>query len=404
MIHPHLNSRIRGQRRGSALVLIAIMMSTFVIVAAITVDYAYLQLVRTELRSATDAAARAGAEALSRTESVEEAHAAARDYAALNTVGGRPFLLADSDIAVGRVELDGQSRWRFVPDALRPNAVRVNARTGDGALHPAVPLFFSGVHGRTDISPGYHATAGQQEVEVCLALDRSGSMLFDMSGNEYVYPPNNPNLSSFTAWGWTWRNHLSPPHPTGSRWAVLSGAIDLFLEEAGNYIPPPRTALVTWASSYQMPIKPHTVFDAATTDVPLPAMEGHLWETNRAAVQDAVQQLGEVPMMGATNLSAGLDLAVAVLGGPNSRSLANKVVILLTDGEWNEGRHPREAAFDARDAGVVVHCIVMLTTDQPDVREVAAITGGKYYFTQNEAELRAAFQDIARSLPIVLIE
>ncbi len=404
MIHHNSNSRIRGKRRGSALVLIAIMLSTFVVVVAISVDYAYFQLVRTELRAVTDAAAMAGAEALARTECPEEARAAAVHYAALNTVGSRPLLLDEWDIDVGRVELDNQSRWQFQTNSARPNAVRVNARTGEGARHAAIPLFFSGVHGQRDVAPSYTATAGQNEVEVCLALDRSGSMLFDMSGAEYVYPPNNPNLSGYTRWGWIWQNHLSPPHPTESRWAILAGAVDLFLEEAGNYARPPRTALVTWASDYTMPVSPYTKFYAATTDVPLPAAEGFSWDSNRTDVLSAVQFLGTVPMMGATNLSSGLDRAVAVLQGPNSRKLANKVVILMTDGEWNEGRHPRQAAFDAREAGIVVHCIMMLTTDQPEIREVAEITGGRYYFTRNEAELRAAFQDVARTLPIVLVE
>jgi Ca-activated chloride channel homolog len=109
-------------------------------------------------------------------------------------------------------------------------------------------------------------------------------------------------------------------------------------------------------------------------------------------------------MMGATDLSAGLDRAVSVLTGPNSTAFSNKVVILLTDGEWNFGRHPLEAARDARDAGVIVHCVLMLTTDQPVIRQVAQITGGRYYVTNNESELRQAFHELARSLPVVMTQ
>ncbi len=44
----------------------------------------------------------------------------------------------------------------------------------------------------------------------------------------------------------------------------------------------------------------------------------------------------------------------------------------------------------------------MLTQYQSDLEEIATITGGKYYGTSNETELRAAFEEIARSLPVVL--
>jgi len=401
------------QRRGAALVLITIMLFGFAMMTAITVDFAVVQLVRTEMRAATDAAAKAGAEALARTEDISEARAAAIHYASLNTVASDPLQIRESDIEVGRLEeVEGLARLQFFPNAAPPNAVRVNARTGGEALHPAIPLFFAGIHGKPNFSPVYLATAGQQEVEVCLVLDRSGSMLFDMSGSNFVYPPNNPNLMPWAQYQalpqsyrtTLWRNHLSPPHPTVGRWATLAGAIDLFLYEAGQFDPPPRTSLVTWASDYTMPVNPNTVFHAATTDLPLPPFEGHSWQNNVSAIQGIVQQLGSQPMMGATNLSAGLDAGVAALTGPNSKNFTNKVVILFTDGEWNDGRHPIEAAYEARDAGIIVHCITFMTTDQADIQQVAEITGGRYYFTQNEAQLEYAFQELARSLPVVLTD
>lgn len=386
--------------------MIVIMLVAFVVLAAITIDFAYVQLVRTEMRAVTDAAAKAGAEALARTESIDQARAAAVAYAAANTVAGDSYLLQTSDVKVGRLNLDGEDNWEFTENASPPNAVQIDARTGGAALHPAIPLMFAGVHGRPTFAPAYTATAGQQEVEVCLCLDRSGSMLFDMSGTEYAYPLPNPNqLMIYAGLSFPWPYHLSPPHPTASRWAVLAGAIDLFLEEAGNFNPPPRTALVTWSSTYQMPYWPYTQYQASTTDHPLPDPVGHTWSANSTALQNDVSALGGVSMMGATNLSAGLDRAVSVLTtGPNSKAFANKIVILLTDGQWNDGRDPVAAAIDARNAGVTVHCVLMLTADQPDIQQVATITGGRYYLTQNEAELRAAFQELARSLPVVLTQ
>ncbi len=391
-------------RRGSAAVLITFMMFVFVVTAAITVDYSYMQLVRTELRAATDAAAKAGAEALSRTQDTNIARNEAVRYASCNNVGGRPFRLNTSDITVGRVSSNGTGRWAFTANGTPPNAIRVNARTGGGAAQPAIPLFFSGVLGQSGFTPSYQATAGQQEVEVCLCLDRSGSMNFDMSGVDWSFPAGNPNLSPFTAWGWDWRNLLSPPHPTLSRWAALRGAVNVFFDEAGRINPQPRTSLVTWSSDYTMPISPGTRYQDASIDIPIPAVAGFNWTTNSTAIKNRITTWGAAPIMGSTNLSAGLDEAIGVLTGANTNRYSSKVVVLLTDGEWNAGSDPTTSAYNARAQGIIVHCISMLTRTQADLQEIADITGGRYYGTSNEAELRTAFQEIARSLPIVLTD
>src|SRR5690606_3922412 len=128
------------------------------------------------------------------------------------------------------------------------------------------------------------------------------------------------------------------------------------------------------------------------------------WNSNLAHINNAMRQLGREPMAGETNLAAGLDLAVETLQTQEAGEFATKVVILFTDGHWNAGRHPREAAADARDAGVIVHTITMLTEFQDDVEEVSRITGGRHFMTNNEAELRHAFRELARSFPVVLVQ
>ncbi|MCC6508088.1 MAG: VWA domain-containing protein [Pirellulaceae bacterium] len=396
--------RAGASRTGSASVLIVAMMFVFVATAAITVDYAYMQLVRTELRSATDAAAKAGAEALSRTQNVDTAKNEAVRYAAANQVGGQPFRLSTNDITIGRVSASANGKWTFQSGGTPPNAVRVNSRTGEGAANSAVPLYFSQVLGTTGFTPNCQSTAGQQEVEVCLCLDRSGSMNFDMTGVDYSFPSGNPNLSNFTAWGWDWRNMLSRPHPVHSRWAALTRAVDVFFDQAGRNNPQPRAALVTWGSNYTMPITPNTFYPASSTDFALPSSGSSDWNSNSSSVRQLVGARANQPIMGGTNLSAGLDRAVAVLGGANSNQFSSKVVVLLTDGQWNDGRDPTNAAYDARAAGIIVHCVSMLTAYQPDLEEIATITGGRYYGTSNETELRAAFEEIARSLPVVLTD
>lgn len=398
------NLQSREARRGSAIILILSLLSVFVVMAAITIDYAYMQLVRTELRVASDAAAKAGAEALARTENLNVARAEAVRYASLNTVAGQPFAIKSSDVRLGRLVEGENGRWLFNDGSSPPNAVRVNSKTGGSALQPSIPLFFGDVLGQTDYSPETHSTAGQQQVEVCLCLDRSGSMLFDMSGADYVYPPNNPNLSSFTAWGSMWRNHLSPPHPTNSRWAVLANAVQIFLDEAALYNPPPRVALVTWSSDYTMPISPYTPYFASTLDAALPPLSTANYEAQRAVITSHISLLGSRPMMGGTELSAGVNMAITHLKSPQASKLSNKVVILLTDGFWNGGQSPVTVGATARNAGVLIHAVTMLTSLQSDIRQMAEMTGGRYYSTQNAAQLREAFHKLAQSLQIVMVE
>ncbi|MBX3421216.1 MAG: VWA domain-containing protein [Pirellulaceae bacterium] len=385
----------KGQRCGAAAILVVSMMVVFVLTAAITVDYAHMQLVRSELRLATDAAAKAGAEALSRTQSTSQATNQAIEYASLNPVANRQVQVTPQDVIFGRVTQGQAGRWQFQAGATPFNSVRVNSRLDS-------PLFFGRLLGTQSFSPQESAVAGQKQLEVCLCLDRSGSMLFDMSGVDYAYPPNNPRLSNFTSWGTIWQNHLSPPHPTASRWAVLERAVQSFYTELNNISSPPYSCLVTWGSNYTMPIAPATVFPAARTDVELPRESNFI--AQRQTISNAISQLGTQPMMGATNLSAGLDLAVARITGPQARPTSDKVVLLLTDGEWNEGRSPVLAAQDARARGVTVYVVSMLTGFQPVLQQVAQITGGQHYTTSNEAQLHQAFRDIASSLQVVLVE
>ncbi len=88
-------------RRGTAFIMLLVSMGVFFIMAAYSLNVAYMQLVRTEMRAATDAAARAGTEALARLDSETAAVQAAINIAALNKVNGLPLTLTAADIQLG---------------------------------------------------------------------------------------------------------------------------------------------------------------------------------------------------------------------------------------------------------------------------------------------------------------
>jgi len=153
-----------------------------------------------------------------------------------------------------------------------------------------------------------------------------------------------------------------------------------------------------------MPVAPNTDFPESRIDITLPPVTNFNFTSNKQSIIDSVDAKGVVPMMGGTNLSAGLTQAVSVIQGTNANAFSSKVIILLTDGQWNVGADPIGIANTAQNAGIIVHCVSMLTNAQTSLQQIAAITGGRYYSTLNEVELRAAFQELARSLPVVLTD
>lgn len=87
------------------------------------------------------------------------------------------------------------------------------------------------------------------------------------------------------------------------------------------------------------------------------------------------------------------------------------VVLLLTDGQNTEGPDPHAAASDARTSGVPVFTIGMggrgnpfgggnrgNGVDETLLQEIAAQTGGQYYFAPGAGELNRIYGDLGRAL------
>ena len=100
--------------------------------ASLAVDYARVQVVKTQLRRAVDAAARYGATGLASGNAVAWAQAAAAD----NTVNGVAFSLQAGDIQTG-----SYSGGTFTAGGTPANAVQINAVLSS-ARGNAVPLIF----------------------------------------------------------------------------------------------------------------------------------------------------------------------------------------------------------------------------------------------------------------------
>lgn len=403
-----ISSRDRGSRDGASIVLIVIMLLTFVILAGITIDYAYMMLIKKELQVVTDAATKAGAIALADTKSANHARNVAIYTAGRMTVAGEFFKIRRSDVQVGSIQLQADKSWKFIDKARPLNAVRVNSRVGGNAVQKAIPLYFGGVTGFKHFKPETYAVAGQPSVAISICLDRSGSMLFDLTGREYSFPPDNPFF----------RNRIRDkgqnkliqiPHPRDSRWAVLMRSIDRFFDELKEMAPHPRVGLVTWAGyHHEQRIDPPIVFHDSALDYSIRKQGATTFQQDRRKIQGIMDDYGKNIMMGYTRTSAGLNQSRKDLNRKEISDFHRKIIVLFTDGLWNIEVNPVESAKKAAEESITIYVVSMLANGtshrERDMRDVARITGGEYFTADNEVELETAFKNIASLISTVITE
>jgi len=377
-------------RCGAAMPLIAVFLVILITMAAFSIDLAYIELVKTELKAGTDAAAKAGTSTLMQGGSDAEAKAAAISFAAKNLVGGKSLAITASDITLGQTAQQVDGTWAFVPGAKPSQAVQVMSSLSSSNANGSVNLFFAPMLGQSTYSTSTTSVASAFAADVCLVLDRSQSMCFDLSGTVWMYPP--PILTD-------WVTGIKNAPQPGSRWRALDDAVKSFTDILNAANAPPQVAVVTWADQ----IGTNTE-EFLLTGQTSPAVTVELdLSTNMGKVYGVVHKHSSNVILGGTNMSAGMDQGTTILTSSSARPYAKKIMILMTDGQWNAGRNPIAAATDAVNQGITIHCVCFLkNADQTTTQQIASMTGGQFHYAANAAELTAAFQKLAYSLPVVL--
>jgi Mg-chelatase subunit ChlD len=362
------------------LVLIAFCLPLCIIMAAFAVDVAWMQLVRTELRTATDSAARAGAKELSLAQDETAARTRAKQAAARNQVAGSPLQLADQDIVIGSSkQTNSTSRFNFAANSAKPNAVRVFGRRTNGSLSGPVDLMFAGVLGVDDFEPEHVAASTQLDRDICLVVDRSGSMMWTLSGGS-----NLPKGSS----------DCGKPHPTLSRWGALATAVEAFLQELDKTKQQENLGMASYSSNKT---ECGNTYKISTLDADL--------SSSYKPVRDKMASLSSKPVKGNTAISAGIDEGIKVLTGKKTRPFAVKTMVLMTDGIHNTGPEPVLSARVAAQNDITIHTVTF--SDDADIKrmkDVAAATGGLHFHADDQAELVKVFREIAATLPVMLTE
>jgi len=387
---PVRTTRDPSRRRGAVLPLVAVFVVVLMALAAFSIDISYIELTQTQLKAATDAASKAGTSALVQGKTDAEAINAAIAMAGLNTVAGKSLKLTAADISVGQSVLQTDGSWLFVAGAKPSQAMQITSSMSSANANGAVNLFFAPVFGTKTFTTSNTSVASAFACEVCLVLDRSHSMCFDQTGTDWSYPL--PYLLD-------WVTAIKNKPTSGSRWLALDTAINSFCNILKTANAPPRVGVVTWADDVDKKSTEYSLTGQTSvgvlTDLGL--------STDMSAVYNAVKAKSTKVMLGGTEMSAGMDAGRVMLTGSSVKSYAKKVMILMTDGQWNAGRDPVLAAADCKAANITVHCVCFLQkADQTTTKAIASMTGGKFYYATDAASLEAAFKDLAYTLPVVL--
>lgn len=404
-------------RRGSVLGLMAIILPVLALLAAFCVNIAHMQLTRTELMVATDAAARAGGRAFSEEQTVEAAESAAIATAALNNVNNEPLQLQPGDNA-GEIEfgnstqpdgLNGRYVFNKVPTATvnggtaTVSAVRVHGRRVSGSLSGNVSLVIPGILGQDVFETDIDSVAMQVDRDVALVLDRSGSMgwyTFDWPDGvdpwdsdvydeavdagimrkrhgSYQYINGN-NSDSFQLWAW--EDHFGLPNVPTKPWDDLVAAVDAFVGVLNNTVQNEQISLSSY-STYG-------------------SLDKYL-QTDYSVITNKIDTLYP---SGNTAIGRGMEKGQETLVHSAARPFAAKTMVVMTDGIHNTGIDPVDVATSiVASYSLTIHTVTFgAGADQERMQTVASIGGGRHYHANTGAELVSIFEEIGNNLPTIL--
>lgn len=403
-------------RHGGVMVLMAVILPVLVILAAFAINTAHMQLTKTELMIASDAAARSAGRTFSEEQNVSAAIQAAQITAALNDVNNQPLLLQgqnqSDEIEFGFAE-QANNTGRFVfnkiptgqvnGNKLTVSSVRINAKRDAGSRGGRVDLIFPSLTARKIFSPTYSSVAMQVDRDISLVLDRSGSMNwpdydwpsgFDMWSwqttnaaiNAGVMYRHRGNLKyrnghdedSYKEWLYEDHLDLGPRPPTP--WENLVIAVDAFLNVLDQTPQNEQVSVASYSSNGSL--------DLYLTH-------------NYQAVRDEIASLGP---NGNTAIGKGMQKGERTFEHANARPFASKTMVVLTDGIHNRGIRPETVARSMmQNDNVTIQTVTFSDgANQATMQEVARIGAGKHYHADSGNELVSAFEEIANNLPTIL--
>lgn len=374
----------RGTRQGSMLVLLLLVMVALLISASFAINKSYLNVAHTDLKTALDLAAKSGAVGIGQFQNKELARAVAEAtfYKHSPVVGDDNEKLILVSVLFGNAKKKIDGSVEFNEDGIPVNAIRVVGRYPKMWGGQLLPLSFVG---NSSLELQSSSIAARTDNDVCLVIDRSASMAWDLTNEPYSYPDGGSEI----------QNYFTEPHDDESRWAALVRSIQSFVELAKTEIPGEvRMGMVSYSSDYTF--GSHSS-EKVTVDRTITA--------NLDSIVDKLQEYGDGPIIGDTDIAAGLNEVLQAYTSAEVRpETGNRIAILFTDGLKTSGDDPVAAAANLYSQNFAVHVISFSAqADQALAAEIATAGHGSHLHADNEAELKAAFKAISESFPGTLI-
>lgn len=393
-LHHASRSRRGRERRGTIVALSAFVFVALLMVAGLSINLTQLSTTKTELRLASDAAAKAGAIVLGQTQDIGQARIWAKRIAARHRVNNRPMRIRNVDVKIGYSEKSADGTYSFREGVEPYNSVNVFTRLGENARAGEGQFYLTGFLNPDTFSMTYDATATRVDHDLCLVVDRSGSMAWDMSNEAWKYPNTDELNEDDEVNQSIIQRYFELPHADESRWAALVRSTDTFFDHLDSLTVDVQSGLVSYSSNFVFGLYES---EASTTHSNL--------TDEYESLKDMMAAIAEEPLIGNTNIASGMQSAVDVLTGPGSRLTAKGTMVVLTDGIVNQGVDPVSVATAAAGANITIHTITFSAqADQATMQAVASAGGGNHYHAPDEASLQAIFAEIASTLPAVLTD
>lgn len=386
MSTPFFRPRSTHHQRGSLTVLMVFVLTAVAAFCMYAINTAYMEMAVMDLQTVTDLSAKAGAQELGRTQDYARSREALERHVRLHQASrgsSIQFLSANYgginvNAGTGRIQFDPTK----APGPLT-SAVQARGRYPElftGSLVP-FPLF-----GNRSFSIETVSTAARTDADLVLCIDRSASMAWDLSNVPFQYPNGTKGLD----------NYFRPPMP-GSRWNAVIASVDTLVDtiQRNRVSGEVHVGLVTFASPYQF-----GVFRSTRSNIDV-----NLTRNNQDVV-NALRLIGENPIIGDTNIDAGLSLVDLCRRQGAMRTITgHPILVLLTDGIYTEGGSPVDRAVSLANLGWKIHTISFSAqADRVLMKQIADIGSGNHYHAPNQQALLRAFQDIASNLPGTLIQ